>query len=227
MSDARFPYASRTFTGTLQVRDADSDGRTIYGTVVPYGEETTVDDGAGPYREKFEAGAFARSIAQTGNKVRMYEQHNRSQLPIGMAVEWDDTPAALRGAFRLSSPKGDGALNLVRDGVVDAFSVGFRGIQARQDGDVTVRTEAAIVEVSLVATPAYASATVAGVRASDLMVDELERWLSELDPDIRAALALALAEGTGNPPDVAPPNWHGRTTYEDCALLFKQRGFAA
>lgn len=209
MSEDRFPYASREWAQPIEVRDIADGGRTIYGRVIPYGEVATVDDGAGPYRESFAPGAFSRSIEQAGNKVRMYEQHNRTRLPIGIATEWDDKPDGLHGAFRLSSPAGDGALNLVLDGVVDSFSVGFSGIQARNEAGVTVRTEAALREVSLVATPAYSGAVIAGVRAADIAAldeDEVREWIESLDPATRALIEqiAAPAAGTGDTPDTGP-----------------------
>ncbi len=52
--------------------------------------------------------------------------------------------------------------------MVDAFSV-FPTIRDRREGDVIVRVEAALLEVSLTGVPAYLGA-VAGVRAESLAV---------------------------------------------------------
>lgn len=143
-----------------------SDGRTVFGLVVPYGVSATVSDGGRPYVERFERGAFARSIAERGSKVKLLVNHDKRSLPIGRAVSLREDSAGLVGEFKISkTPDGDAALELVRDGVVDSFSVGFVPITDRQDRDGTVvRTEAAIREASLVAFPAYESALIAGVR---------------------------------------------------------------
>ena len=153
-------------TPDLSVR-SDGDGRTIFGTIVPYGQVADVDDGRGPYREAFEPGAFARSIADRAAKVRLFINHaTHTRLPIGRATHLEEHADGLHGAFSVSATRdGDEALTLVRDGVVDAFSVGFRPIRERSDGGVIRRTEAALREVSLVSMPAYAGALVGGVRS--------------------------------------------------------------
>lgn len=153
-------------TAELRVR-ADGAGRTVFGVVVPYGQVAEVNDGRGPYRESFVAGAFARSVADRGAKVRLFINHDTMRrLPIGRATELADRPDGLHGAFVVSATRdGDEALTLVRDGVVDSFSVGFRPLRERSVGGVVERTEAALREVSLVAMPAYAGALVGGVRS--------------------------------------------------------------
>ena len=96
--------------------------------------------------------------------------------PIGRAVALREDKAGLYGEFRVSSvPSGDQALELVRDGVIDSFSVGFAPIQAEQDGDVTVRTEVALREASLVTFPAYEDARVLALRAALDEMDEQQR----------------------------------------------------
>ena len=83
--------------------EGDGDGLTVYGRVVPYGEVATVDDGAGPYQESFERGAFSRFLETNARKVPLLDQHNRT-LPVGKAVGWDDRDDGLHAKFRLSMP---------------------------------------------------------------------------------------------------------------------------
>ncbi len=145
---------------------AAGSGRQVFGVVVPYGQVAEVSDGAGPYLERFQFGAFARSISERGTKVKLMTGHDHRRLPVGRAVELREQQDGLYGCFELAQTRdGDDALELVRSGTVDSFSVGFRGIRQRFDGDVVVRVEAALLEVSLVGVPAYAGATVAGVRS--------------------------------------------------------------
>lgn len=154
----------RTLAADLSLR---ADGRTVFGLVVPYNSETTIHEGHRSYVERFAPGAFARSIAERGNRVKLLVNHDRQSLPIGRAVSLRETPEGLVGEFRVSqTPAGDQALELVRDGVVDSFSVGFVPIRDRRDGSVVVRTEAAIREASLVGFPAYEGALIAGVRSA-------------------------------------------------------------
>lgn len=163
-------------TPDLQVRSS-GDGRTIFGIVVPYNVEATVDDGRGPYREMFAPGSLKRSAAERGHKVRLNVQHDlRHRLPVGRATLLEDQPGGLYGEFYVSDTRdGDDALTLARDGVV-SFSVGFRGIRERRQNGVTVRLEAAIHEASLVGHPAYETAVVGGVRSADgLILPEYDR----------------------------------------------------
>ncbi|MEZ0341530.1 HK97 family phage prohead protease [Mycobacterium sp. pV006] len=172
---------------TILFRSAEltpGKGRTVYGTVVPYGQIAEVSDGGRPYRERFEFGAFDRSIRERGNKVRLFDSHNTRRLPLGRATELQEHQEGLHAAFEIAATRdGDDALELVRSGTVDAFSIGFRGIRERLDGDVVVRTEVALMEVSLVGLPAYAGAAVAGVRSQSLVIPRsvAEARLSLLD----------------------------------------------
>lgn len=156
-------------TTELSVRATPSE-RILYGTVLPYGEVAEVDDGRGRYRERFEFGAFAKSIRERGHKVRLLVQHDhRGRLPIGKAELLEERPDGLYGEFRVANTTaGTEALTLAAEGIV-SFSAGFRGIGQRRDKDGTVvRTEAALHEASIVGSPAYAGAVVAGVRSTPL-----------------------------------------------------------
>lgn len=140
-------------------------GRTVYGILMPYGQVAEVSDGFGAYRERFEFGAFSRSISQRSGKVRLFDSHNRAKLPLGRAVELTEQSDGLHGSFLLANTRdADDALELIRSGAVD-FSVGFRPIRERRDGAVTVRLECALLETSLTGCPAYEGAQVQGVRS--------------------------------------------------------------
>jgi HK97 family phage prohead protease len=161
------------------------EGRTVYGVAVPYGVDSEVrDHGGRPYRERVEYGACQRSIAERGHKLRLFVQHDRGKLPIGKAVSLVEQHDGLHAAFEVAATRdGDDALTLVRSGTVDAFSIGFRGVRERVDGDVLVRTEIALVECSLVAFPAHEGARVLGVRSQSLIIPRAvaERRLRLLD----------------------------------------------
>jgi uncharacterized protein len=141
-------------------------GRTVHGIVVPYGQTAEVSDGGVPYPEKFVFGALTRSIAERGNKIRLFTGHDTRRLPIGKATELREAGDGLHAAFEIADTSdGRDALELVRSGVVDGFSIGFRSIRHRMEGNTVVRTEAALMEVSLVGLPTYPGALVAGVRS--------------------------------------------------------------
>lgn len=169
---------TRQYAADLELSRADADGRTIHGIIVPYGQPARVSDGGPAYREAFQAGAFTQAVAHMGgnfSKVKLLSQHQARNNPLGVATDLDPNDSAgLRGAFKVSkTTAGDEALELVRDGALDSFSVGFIGVKASKRGDVTWRTEAGIREVSLVTFPAYAGASIAGIREEwDGLTDE-------------------------------------------------------
>lgn len=199
MTDYAIEYASRVLIDDIDVRDS-SEGRTVFGTVVPFNRIATVNDGAGPYREMFAPGAFTRSIAQRADKVKLLTNHDGRKLPVGRATLLEERADGLYGEF-LVSRNAAHLIDDVTDGIVDSFSVGFRGINAKKVDGVVVRTEAALREVSLVGFPAYADATIGGVRSDldDDMRRQFDLYVSEL---------LALADpgtGTDGPPSQGTP----------------------
>jgi HK97 family phage prohead protease len=156
------------FSEALQ---ADESGRTVFGIVVPFDQTATVDDGSGPYRETFLLGAFARTIAQRGHKVRLHLMHDTARsLPIGKAVELEERPEGLFGAFKVArTQSGDDALTAIREGLAEAFSIGFTSVRQETVGGVVQRREVSLREVSVVHSPAYAGAAIAGIRSQTLL----------------------------------------------------------
>lgn len=184
---------TRSYAADLSIR-ADGDGRTVAGIVVPFDTEARVSDGGRPYTERFQRGAFAKTISERGDRVKLLMQHD-SHEPIGRATSLREDAAGLYGEFRVSNvPAGDQALELVRDGVIDSFSVGFAPIKHVRDGDVTVRTEVALREASLVTFPAYDTARITALRAmvADLPEDQREEFLRAIQtPDTTDDLQIA------------------------------------
>lgn len=148
---------------------ADSAGRTLYGRLVPYDVFSTVsDDGRRFYQERIAPGAFERSIAERGHKLRLFVQHDTRKMPIGKAVELEERADGLHGSFALARTRdAEDALELVSSGTVDGFSIGFYPIRHRNDGpDKVTQLEASLREVSLVHSPAHPGALVMGVRSA-------------------------------------------------------------
>jgi uncharacterized protein len=178
----------------LEIR---GDGRTVYGLAVPFDSPTPIRDRSGTYDEVFRMGAFANTIRERGDRVKFLANHDRQTLPLGKAVMLREDPAGLIGEFRVSAtPAGDAALELIRDGVLDALSIGFAPLQSigREGRDAVVeRTEVKLMEVSAVAFPAYEGAVIAGVRSEDSEPDQLTEPDQLEAPDQRLNRARALA----------------------------------
>ena len=155
----------RTAVCDLSVR---SDGRTVCGIAMPWDTTATVSDGGPAYSERFERGAFARTLAERSSRVKALVNHDRRSLPVGRATHLEETADGLYVELTLSrTAAADEALTLVQDKALDAFSVGFKPLRHRTEGRTTVRTEVRLDEVSIVAFPAYDDARVAAVRSAD------------------------------------------------------------
>jgi phage head maturation protease len=86
----------RALAGPLEVRD-DGEGRTLTGTVVPYGQPAKLR----AYTETFERGAFADAVTRP-EAVKLLAHHDAERLPIGRALDLTETADALVGEFRVS-----------------------------------------------------------------------------------------------------------------------------
>ena len=167
---------------TFAVRLADNEARMVEGVAVPYGQ--TIDLGAG-VRERFARGAFG-----TPQGVKLLWQHRE---PIGRVEATDDGQDGFRiRAYISKTPRGDEAMTLLRDGVIDKFSVGFTPVLDERDADgVIVRTQANLHEVSLVTFPAYEGAAVTAVR-EEPMNPETEEIETPIETESEAIVADAV-----------------------------------
>jgi uncharacterized protein len=185
---------SRTFEGDIEVR-ASAEGRTVVGIVVPYERVARVSDGGPAYDEMFIFGAFKRSISTPGRRVPLLSQHAQRSNPLGRATLLREDPAGLYGEFAVSKTQaGDEALELIRDGALDSFSVGFTGYKHERRNGIVVRQEAGIREASLVTFASYADAKVGGIRT----------WFDSLSEDERAEvqrMALTATDLSATTPD--------------------------
>jgi HK97 family phage prohead protease len=159
---------TREITNGVQLREG-GDGRTLVGPVMPWGTEALVLDRGREVIETFERGALA---GQDLAKVPLMARHPRDPetLPIGVTVELEERADAAWWAGRVSATTlGDEVLELARDGVPLALSVGFLelpgGSRWSPDRRRVARTRATLDHVAVVRVGAYRGAAVVGVRA--------------------------------------------------------------
>lgn len=163
------------------------DAGTIRGIAVPYNETANI---GGAYQERFAPGAI-RSV----ENVKIYYGHQHEDLPIGKVIDGRDTPDGFEITAKLTAgvQRADETLALMRDGVLNKFSVGFVPIEQSIDGNVVTRTHVDLREVSVVAQPAFAGAAITQVREeqetepTDDIQPESESEVSEnTELDVRA-----------------------------------------
>lgn len=164
---------------------ADLKERTIVGLAVPYGQ--TADIG-GMYQERFAPGAI-----DSIEDVKLFYGHEE---PIGKIVEGRDTEAGFEIVAKVSdTARGNEVLTLMRDGVLNKFSVGFIPEESEKDGSTITRTKVSLKEVSVVPFPAFAGANITEVREeqtapeAELTNEQEKRTMSEnIELEVRSVM---------------------------------------
>ncbi len=150
----------------LEIR---GDGRTVAGIAVPFDVPAEISTGVDRFVEVFRQGAFTKTIVERGDRVKALAQHDSRSLPLGRVTKLREDTAGLYAELRMSKTRdADEVLELVKDGALDSFSIGFSPVRDRwsSDGARVERLEVGLREVSLVAFPAYESARVLAVRSA-------------------------------------------------------------
>lgn len=143
------------------VKSVDSEERIVEGYASTY-DEDQVGDIVMP-------GAFRKSLQERfpAGKIKLLWQHSE---PLGVPIEMYEDSKGLYVKCRVSRTQlGDDALQLVKDGVIDRFSIGFsipRGKATIEEGtDIRRIHEVKLYEVSLVTFAANEAAVLTAVKA--------------------------------------------------------------
>lgn len=200
MADASVDMDARTFSGYAATWDKDQ-----------------VDDIIQP-------GAFRKSIAEAfpAKRIKVLWQHRE---PIGMPAEMleDDIGLFVKGRVSKTA-RGDEALELMRDEVVDRMSIGFTIPQGksevREDGIRIIR-EIKLMEFSPVTFPANESAIITGVKSiTDAVTSGIHvKNACELMQAIDELRALIKSQ---EPVDTTPD--YDQPLIEDALLALKSLG---
>ena len=140
-------------TREFEVR-ADLEERTITGLAVPYGQDANI---GGAYNERFVPGAITDVT-----DVKLFYGHEE---PIGKVLSGRETDEGYEITAKVSdTARGNEVMTLMRDGVLNKFSVGFVPLESERDGSTVTRTKVSLKEVSVVPFPAFAGANITEVR---------------------------------------------------------------
>ena len=198
----------KTFDFT--VKDFDYEGRTVEGYAAAFGN---VDLGS----DMIHPGAFAKTLAERGNKVRFLWQHDQHE-PIGRPIEMhEDTAGLFIKAIISDTARGRDALALLRDQAISGLSIGYDAMKggtdySKSEGGETIRNlrELRLWEFSLVSMPMNEMATVTALKTEDAPPEKSEVDITlgrkqTLVETLRAALieAEALLAGSPAPADNA------------------------
>jgi HK97 family phage prohead protease len=138
----------------------DDSPRTISGVAVPWNVAATVSDGQ---TVKFLRGAFNTAA----KPAKLLEGHDMSQLR-GVVTALADEEDGLHFTARFAKTRAaDEAIELVKASAYDAVSVGAvpRKFKFDRDGTMVV-SSADLLEISLVAVPAFSAAQITEIAAS-------------------------------------------------------------
>lgn len=145
-------------TRNVELRLDNVEERTITGLAVPYGQDANI---AGEYVERFAPGAVDNI-----EDVKIFYGHNHDSLPIGKVISGRETEHGYEITAKLTAgvQAAEETLALMRDGVLNKFSVGFVPLESERDGQTITRTKVSLKEVSVVPFAAYSGAEIQQVR---------------------------------------------------------------
>ena len=169
---------------TAEAGDEKSPPR-IAGIAVPWDTVATVSDGT---QVEFSRGAFETAPVK---RAKLIENHDMTQLR-GVVTALSDTPDGLEFEATLADTRASrDAVALLKAGAYDSVSVGARPIKFTTSPEGVMKvTEAALIELSLVAVPAFAGAVITEVAATaaDPEPDESEPEINdEGEPEVSDA----------------------------------------
>ena len=175
---------------TIQASDiqADEGRRIISGKILPFGDEIGQTNVG---KVKFRAGSVEWDDPK---KVKFLLEHD-GRKPLGRAQSIMAEEDALYATFKVSATtRGNDALIEASEDLRSGLSVGVEVLDSKQVGNVLEVIKARLDEVSLVSNPAFKSAEVLEVAASEAEAEEAEQPNNESE---------ALVENT-TPETVAP-----------------------
>lgn len=152
--------------------------RTIEGVAVPYNTVAVVSGGE---KVMFLPG----SLPVDGKAPRLLENHDGSKI-IGVVTARNSDDEEMRYMARISATKaGDDVIELVKDGALDAVSVGVDPVEASYNDDgILVISKANWRELSIVAEPAFSDATIDRIAAAKVITTEQEKPMTEIQTPV-------------------------------------------
>jgi uncharacterized protein len=162
-------------TRSFEIRATDAEKREVSGMAVPFNQ--TIDIGGG-WSERFEKGAV-----DLDTNVKLFRDHKDI---IGVVTEMEESDEGLLIRAKISETVlGNETLNLVKDGAIRSFSVGFIPVKDEKKDNTIIRKKVNLKEVSLVAFPAYDKAEVLSVREE---TNQEEISMENTTPDYTSAI---------------------------------------
>ena len=181
---------------TLDAAAGEDSPRTITGVAVPWDTPAVVSGGQ---KVQFSKGAF--DVNQKAPKL--LEGHDMNQLR-GVVTELVTADEGLLFTAKFAQTRAsDEAIQLIKAGAYDSVSVGAVPVKFKYKGDTMIVSQANLMEISLVAQPAFTDAVITEIAASqpDEESDEEvvepqpldipeEEIMSEVTPTVEASAEI-------------------------------------
>ena len=159
----------KAFETDFQIKDEGSDDMTFEGYASTFGN---VDEG----NDVIVEGAFKRTIKNRfkrgkGTLIKVLRGHwNIIGIPIHME---EDSTGLLTVSKIASTDLGKETMMLIKDGVLDRLSIGYKAIKPELDEETEIRTlkEIKLYEYSVVDFPMNEQAVITGTKALEFMKD--------------------------------------------------------
>lgn len=182
----------------LKLRATDDAGSsTVEGVAVPFGDIIDTWDGA----ETFDRDCSFEGL----DEAKLCFEHGET---IGRITNAESTDDGLHITAQISdTARGRDAMTLIRDGVLDSFSVGFVPIESQKDRDgITHRRKVRLLETSIVSWPAYQNAKM--TKSAAPAVEQRKEENTMEDEAIKDSLAALQEEQRGIKAALANLNQH-------------------
>lgn len=185
-----------TATDSFVTAEEGENVKSISGIAVPWNTEATVSDGT---RVKFLPG----SLPVAGKKPKLLKYHDSTQ-PVGIVTGRMDSEKGMLFTAKISNTReGADVVELIKDGAIDAVSVGVNPIDASYDENGTlVVAKGEWLELSLVTAPAFAGAQITEVAAAEATQQETPQVEATKEIQIESAAAVE-----AKPEAVKAPLW--------------------
>lgn len=121
------------------------------------------------YGDVIERGAFRKAVKAGPARIKLLRGHDPQRI-IGKwtMMKEDDVGLAVAGQIFRDIADGEESYKLMQRGALDGLSIGFRIVSDKRDKNgARIIKEVDLLEISVVAIPALASARVTNVRADD------------------------------------------------------------
>lgn len=161
------------------------------GVIEGYGSIFGTPDQGG---DVVQPGAFKASI-KANPTVKMLWQHDPRD-PIGKwdSVVEDGKGLRVKGRILTELARGREVLAMVREGIIDGLSIGYRTVRAGKKDGFRLIQEAQLWEVSVVTFPMHMSSRIDAVKAAEMTERDMERVLTQ-DARLTRSVARSLMAG--------------------------------